>query len=62
MFFLVFNYATYQGISRNLLQLVSIEDKIAVDNPVRFIDVFFLAKTPIPAKVNFIGRGKYAEK
>ena len=29
-----------QGISRNQLQLVSLEDKIAVDNPVRFIDAF----------------------
>lgn len=29
-----------QGISRNQLQLVSLEDKISVDNPVRFIDAF----------------------
>ena len=29
-----------QGISRNQLQIVSLEDKIAVDNPVRFIDAF----------------------
>lgn len=29
-----------QGISRNQLQIVSLEDKITVDNPVRFIDAF----------------------
>lgn len=29
-----------QGISRNQLQLVSLEDKIVMDNPVRFIDAF----------------------
>lgn len=29
-----------QGISRNQLQMVSLEDKIAPDNPVRFIDAF----------------------
>ena len=29
-----------QGISRNQLQVSSLEDTIAVDNPVRFIDAF----------------------
>jgi hypothetical protein len=29
-----------QGISRNQLQMVSLEDKISTDNPVRFIDAF----------------------
>jgi len=29
-----------QGISRNQLQIVSLEDKITPDNPVRFIDAF----------------------
>jgi len=29
-----------QGISRNQLQMVSLEDKIAPDNAVRFIDAF----------------------
>ena len=29
-----------QGISRNQLQMGSLEDKIATDNPVRFIDAF----------------------
>ena len=29
-----------QGISRNQLQMVSLEDKIAPDNAVRFIDTF----------------------
>ena len=29
-----------QGISRNQLQMGSLEDKIAFDNPVRFIDAF----------------------
>jgi hypothetical protein len=28
------------GISRNQLQMVSLEDKISTDNPVRFIDAF----------------------
>ena len=28
------------GISRNQLQLVSLEDKIGTENPVRFIDAF----------------------
>ena len=28
------------GISRNQLQLVSLEDKSGAENPVRFIDVF----------------------
>jgi hypothetical protein len=50
-----------QEISRNQLQLVSLEDKIAVDNLVRFIDVF-LAKTQIPVNANFMGQGSYAEK
>ncbi|GEM59172.1 hypothetical protein [Flavobacterium columnare] len=29
-----------QGISRHQLQTTSLEDKIALDNPVRFIDAF----------------------
>jgi transposase len=29
-----------QGISRHQLQMISLEDKITVDNPVRFIDAF----------------------
>ena len=29
-----------QGISRNQLQVVSLEDTISQDNPVRFIDAF----------------------
>jgi hypothetical protein len=29
-----------QGISRNQLQMSSLEDKISIDNPVRFIDSF----------------------
>ena len=29
-----------QGIPRNQLQIVSLEDKISSDNPVRFIDAF----------------------
>ena len=29
-----------QGISRNQLQMASLEDKINTDNPVRFIDAF----------------------
>ena len=29
-----------QGISRNQLQMGSLEDKIAADNPIRFIDAF----------------------
>ena len=29
-----------QGISRNQLQVSSLEDTIAADNPVRFIDAF----------------------
>ncbi|VXA98659.1 conserved hypothetical protein [Flavobacterium sp. 9AF] len=29
-----------QGISRNQLYLSSLEDKITLDNPVRFIDAF----------------------
>jgi hypothetical protein len=29
-----------KGISRNQLQMVSLEDKISNDNPVRFIDAF----------------------
>ena len=29
-----------QGISRNQLQMGSLEDKIALDNSVRFIDAF----------------------
>ena len=29
-----------QGISRNQLQMGSLEDKISTDNPVRFIDAF----------------------
>jgi len=28
------------GISRQQLQLISLEDKIALDNPVRFIEAF----------------------
>ena len=30
-----------QGISRNQLQVSSLEDSISADNPVRFIDGFF---------------------
>jgi hypothetical protein len=29
-----------QGISRHQLQMSSLEDKIAADNPIRFIDAF----------------------
>ena len=32
-----------QGISRNQLQVVSLEDKITSDNEVRFIDAFVSA-------------------
>ena len=31
-----------QGISRHQLQMISLEDKITADNPVRFIDAFFV--------------------
>ena len=29
-----------QGISRHQLQMISLEDKITADNPIRFIDAF----------------------
>lgn len=29
-----------QGISRHKLQLISLEDKITIDNPAQFINIF----------------------
>jgi hypothetical protein len=39
--YFLFLYMQYiQGISRNQLQMGSLEDKITSDNPVRFIEAF----------------------
>jgi hypothetical protein len=36
----IFKHATHIGISRQQLQISSLEDKITLDNPVRFIEAF----------------------
>ena len=43
-----------QGISRHQLQMISLEDKITSDNPVRFIDVF--VNSIDLQKIGFISR------
>lgn len=43
-----------QGISRHQLQMISLEDKITADNPVRFIDAF--VNTIDLQKIGFISR------
>jgi putative N-acetylmannosamine-6-phosphate epimerase len=54
-----------QGISRHQLQVVSLEDTIYQDNPVRFIDAFvhrmrqrgvLMAGNPVPFNTGFIVR------
>ena len=44
-----------QGISRNQLQMASLEDKISADNPMRFINAFVCF---IDLKKVAIGNGK----
>ncbi len=43
-----------QGISRHQLQMISLEDKITADNPIRFIDAF--VNTIDLQKIGFISR------
>ena len=48
-----------QGISRNQLQMSSLEDKITVDNPVRFIEAWnppYKRKTWLFIKTTYLKR------
>jgi hypothetical protein len=44
-YFVVLNMQHIQGISRQQLQISSLEDKITQDNLVRFIDTYVIVST-----------------